>query len=92
VLGRSGAGKTTFKASFIYQGAIRYGEEGVYVGLGEPKDKFMRNMLKLGMDFYELGRKGLFKFINLLSLADIGLIEFFITYLTRYVKEMGQEG
>ena len=52
----------------------------------------MRNMLKLGMDFYELGRKGLFKFINLLSLADIGLIEFFITYLTRYVKEMGQEG
>ena len=46
-------------------------------------------MLKTGMGFYELKRKGLFKFINLPSLADIGLIEFLISYLTRYVKEMG---
>ena len=63
VAGNPGTGKTTFAAKFLYEGAKR-GEPGVYLSFVEPKRDFIANMLRLGMDFRELEGKGLFKFIE----------------------------
>jgi len=62
--GTPGAGKTTFAAKFIYEGAKRYGEPGIYLSFLESKYDFYRYMKALGMDFEELERRGLFTYIE----------------------------
>lgn len=69
VIGHPGAGKTTFAAKFLYEGARRFGERGLYVGFGEPVRKFRMFMKELGMDFEDLESKGLIKIITLPVLA-----------------------
>ena len=39
--GGPGTGKTMFSASFLYWGAVKYGEKGMYVSLSEDKITFM---------------------------------------------------
>ncbi len=53
-VGHPGTGKTTLAAQFIWAGATRYGERGVYALLGETKEAFVRHMLQFGMDFISL--------------------------------------
>lgn len=63
--GNPGAGKTTFSAKFIYEGAQKYGEPGVYICLAESRDKFLSAMKRFGMDFEPLTRKGLVTILDL---------------------------
>jgi len=58
VTGESGSGKTIFAAKFLYEGALRYGEKGVYISLTEVKERFYEYMKNLGMNFYDLEKKG----------------------------------
>jgi len=55
--GNPGAGKTVFSAKFIYEGAQKYDEPGVYVCLAESRDKFLSAMKRFGMDFEPLIRR-----------------------------------
>jgi len=64
LIGAPGTGKTTFAAKFIYEGAKRWKEPGIYVSFTESKSKFMNFMKSLGLDFKELEKKKLFKFIQ----------------------------
>ncbi|MCD6278202.1 MAG: hypothetical protein J7J11_00810 [Desulfurococcales archaeon] len=64
VAGHPGAGKTTLSAKFIYEGAKRFKEPGVYLSFLEPKNDFYRFMRALGMDFEELERRGLVHYIE----------------------------
>lgn len=52
--GEPGAGKTTFSAQFLYDGATRFGERGVYVCFAETKKALLRNMLRFNWDFERL--------------------------------------
>jgi len=70
VAGRPGTGKTVFSASFLYNGAVKFGEKGVYVSLVEDKEAFLRNMRSLGFDFEELEKRGLFEFLELLTVRE----------------------
>ncbi len=88
LVGHPGAGKTTFAAKFIYEGATRYGERGIYFSLGESKRKFYKNMKALGMDFEELERRGLFKFIQLPVAASQDFAEMFVELLTRAIRDL----
>ncbi|MEM1659489.1 MAG: ATPase domain-containing protein [Candidatus Jordarchaeales archaeon] len=63
--GNPGAGKTIFSAKFIYEGAQRYGEPGVYVCLAESRDKFLSAMKRFGMEFEPLMRRGLVTILDL---------------------------
>jgi circadian clock protein KaiC len=54
ITGRAGVGKTILSAKFLYEGAMKYDEPGVYVCFAETKGMLIRNMKKLGMDFEEL--------------------------------------
>ncbi len=75
VAGGPGTGKTIFSASFLYWGGVRYGERGVYVSLAEDKKTFIENMKRIGYDFESLERRGLFRFIESLTLMESGTSE-----------------
>ena len=70
VAGNPGTGKTVFSAQFLYQGAADYGEPGVYASLSETRETFMHNMRGFGFDFESLERKGLFRYLDLLTVKE----------------------
>ena len=70
VAGRPGTGKTIFSASFLYNGAVKYGDKGLYISLGEDRESFLHNMSELGYDFEALEEKGLFEFEEILTLRE----------------------
>jgi len=73
VSGSPGTGKTSFAASFIYNGAVKYGEPGVYASLIEDENRFYEYMQGFGYDFKELEEKGLFRYIALPTLLQEGV-------------------
>ena len=71
IVGFPGTGKTTFAATICYANALR-GNPCIYISTQESKEKFYTNMKFLGMDFKELEKKKLFKFVNLPLLSATG--------------------
>jgi len=53
VAGQPGAGKTTFGLQFLYNGATKYGENGVYITFVENVRKLKRDALRFGWNFDE---------------------------------------
>ncbi len=70
VAGHPGAGKTIFAATYLFNGAVKYGEKGLYISFVEDKKSFITYMKKLGLNFNELEEKGLFYFMSI-PYADI---------------------
>ena len=68
--GGPGVGKTIFSASYLYHGATRYQEPGLYVSLAESREEFYENLTVLGMDFKRLEAYGLFSFMELPTLME----------------------
>jgi circadian clock protein KaiC len=66
--GNAGSGKTILSTQFLYNGAVKYGEKGVYVSFAENRKDFYRNLLSLGMDLRSLETKGLFKFMDMVTM------------------------
>jgi len=73
VSGSPGTGKTSFAASFVYNGAVKYGEPGVYASLIEDEGKFYEYMSGLGYDFENLRKEGLFRYLALPTLLESGV-------------------
>ncbi|MCD6421178.1 MAG: AAA family ATPase [Thaumarchaeota archaeon] len=70
ISGSPGTGKTAMAASFIYEGALRYGEPGVYVSLIEDERRFYSYMRGFGYNFEKLKDKGLFRYLELPTLLS----------------------
>ena len=70
ISGSPGTGKTAMAASFIYEGALRYGEPGVYASLIEDERRFYSYMRGFGYDFEKLGDRGLFRYLELPTLLS----------------------
>ncbi|MET1102304.1 MAG: ATPase domain-containing protein [Pyrodictiaceae archaeon] len=87
--GNPGTGKTTFAAKFLYEGAARFGEPGIYVSFVEPKRDFYNNMRNLGLDFEPLEKKGVFKFHEVLTLVDKEALSELLEQLLMEAIEMG---
>lgn len=49
--GTCGTGKTTFCAQFLYNGATRFGDKGVYISFEENPEIVKMDMKQFGMDF-----------------------------------------
>jgi len=73
VAGNAGAGKTTFAAQFIYEGATKHGEKGLYVCFAETKSSLMRSMLRFGWGFEKLEREGLIMILDLSATKEPGI-------------------
>jgi circadian clock protein KaiC len=57
VSGTSGSGKTIFASAFIYFGAMKFNEPGVFVTFEEIPEDIRRNMKSFGWDFKSLEKK-----------------------------------
>jgi len=62
--GGPGSGKTTFSMKFLYEGATKYDEPGLYVTLCENPDEIRRNMLRYKWDLAKLEEEKKFQFID----------------------------
>jgi circadian clock protein KaiC len=63
--GNPGAGKTLLSAKFIYEGAVKDGEPGVYACFAETRERFIQNIKMFGMDFDSLTSKGMVSILDL---------------------------
>ncbi len=87
IAGNPGAGKTTFAAKFIYEGATKYNEKGVYLSFLESKRDFYKFMKVLGMDFEAIERRGLFKYVEGLQTSTFeGVEEVLDEFLTEVAR------
>jgi circadian clock protein KaiC len=71
--GPPGAGKTTFSAKFLFEGATMLGEKGVYVCFAETKDSLVRSMLRFGWDFDRLDREQRCIILDLSTAKEAGI-------------------
>lgn len=74
IAGNPGAGKTILSAQFLYVGAMK-GEKGVYASFAESKSDFNENMKTLGMDFEDLEKRGLFRYLDFATIGGVGATE-----------------
>ena len=72
ISGNPGTGKTILATQFLYDGAAKHGEKVVYVSFAEKREDYHRNMLTLGMDMKALEQKGLFTFLDFMTMDETG--------------------
>lgn len=70
VLGEPGTGKTIICSQFLHHGALQ-GENSMFIGMNEPKSRFMKEMLNLGMDFAKLEAEGKFRYVDATEVRKI---------------------
>ena len=70
--GNPGTGKTILATQFLHNGAAKHGEKAVYVSFAETREDYFRNMLTLGMDMKALEQKGLFTFLDFMTMDETG--------------------
>jgi len=71
--GRPGTGKTIFGSQYLYTGVVEHKQPGMYVSMLEGRKAYLRNMSRLGLDFEPLEKKGLFRFLEMPTLAPEAL-------------------
>lgn len=69
VIGGPGTGKTTLSLQYLYNGAVEYGENGLYVTLQESPEHIHRDLLKFGLDFEILEEEERLRIIDLSASA-----------------------
>lgn len=73
VAGQPGTGKTTLGLQFLYHGATRCGENGVYASVIESEEKLKRNAKRFGWDLDRLEREGKLQLVPLQSTMKAGV-------------------
>lgn len=71
ILGEPGTGKTIVCSQFLYYGATEAKEKAVFIGMNEPKSRFMSEMKELGMDFEKLEASGMFAYVDAMEVRRI---------------------
>ena len=64
VLGEPGSGKTILCSQFLNYGSSMKNEKSAFIGMNEPKSRFLSEMKGLGMDFEKLEKAGVFSYID----------------------------
>ena len=70
--GACGTGKTIFCSQYLYNGAKKYSEPGVYVTLDERPDLIRQDVMRFGWDFRKLEEEKMLQIIDG-SIAKIGI-------------------
>ena len=86
--GNPGSGKTTFGVQFLADG-LQKGEPGIFVGLVEPKEDFMKYMWHLGFYLEEYEAKGQFLFIESLTAKDPAELDLLVDKIVTSALKMG---
>ncbi|PIU21910.1 MAG: hypothetical protein COT14_03980 [Candidatus Diapherotrites archaeon CG08_land_8_20_14_0_20_30_16] len=64
VVGTPGAGKTTFGLQYLYSGATKYKEPGIFITFDENRDELIKHHKIYGWNFEDLEKKNLFKILE----------------------------
>ncbi|MFH0954631.1 MAG: ATPase domain-containing protein [Candidatus Micrarchaeota archaeon] len=72
VSGATGTGKTIFGLQYLYNGAKKFNESGIYVTLDERPELIRQDMLRFGWDLHELEQRNLLYIIDG-SIVKIGI-------------------
>jgi circadian clock protein KaiC len=64
VLGDAGTGKTIFVSQFLHWGSAQGSENGMFIGMNEPRSRFMSEMRTVGMDFESLEKSDRFAYVD----------------------------
>jgi len=86
--GGPGTGKTIAAAQFIYNGATRFSEKGVFVTFNESSEVFKHLMLALGWDFETLENQGMIKIFDLLAMKK-GSLETILDMILEETRVFG---
>lgn len=54
ICGGAGSGKTLFALTFVLEGALKYGEPGVFISFEENEEELAKNVASLGYDLEKL--------------------------------------
>ena len=96
ISGGPGSGKTTFATQFLYTGASKYNESGVYVTLDEDPIEIKNNMSKFGWNLKKLEEEKKILFINIspvrvmpqeTGLIQLGMKEFRLVKLLDAIRK-----
>ena len=71
--GRPGTGKTIFGSQFLYHGAKKAKQPGMYVSMLEGQKSYLRNTRRVGLDFEPLMTSKRFLFLELPAPTPEGL-------------------
>ncbi len=72
VSGGCGTGKTIFTMQYIYEGAKKYSEPGIYVTLDERPDLIRQDIMRFGWDVRKLEEENMVQIIDA-SIAKLGI-------------------
>ena len=64
IVGSAGTGKTLFGLQFLYEGAKKYNEPGIFISFEEERESLYKHSSKFAWEFKELEKKGLFKVLE----------------------------
>jgi len=64
VTGKAGSGKTTFGIQFLYNGATKYGDNGIFVTLQEELSDVVSDMARYNWDLKNLSAKGKLRLVQ----------------------------
>jgi len=73
LVGRPGTGKTIFSTKFIYEGALKYGEPGVYACFAETKAKFIDYQKSFGIELESLVSEGRIAVLDLSIATEVDI-------------------
>ncbi|MEN2975222.1 MAG: ATPase domain-containing protein [Candidatus Caldarchaeales archaeon] len=71
--GNPGTGKSALAATFIYNGALKYGEPGVYASFLEDEERFYNYMMSFGLDLKTLEDNNMFRYLPIPTLLEPGM-------------------
>ncbi|HDP73493.1 MAG TPA: hypothetical protein ENN46_00855 [Candidatus Woesearchaeota archaeon] len=63
VTGGPGSGKSIFSLAYLYAGASKFQEKGLYITFDENVDDLRKDAAEFGWDFGDLEKKGLIRFV-----------------------------
>ena len=75
LVGGSGSGKTKFAMQYLIDGAVKYGEKGIYISFEEKADKLKKHMKVFGWDLDKLEEEGLIKILSIMPEDTMKLIK-----------------
>lgn len=68
--GSPGSGKTIASAQYLYYGATKLDEKGIYVSFAERRETFLKNMRRFGFDFQTLEDEDKFNFLDMMTCSE----------------------
>jgi len=64
IVGSAGTGKTLFSMQFLYEGATKYNEPGIFLSFEENQNSLYKHALQFGWDFKKLENENKFKILS----------------------------